>query len=232
MGAGEPRCPNYRFFVMRLARQLERKLEDAVDGLAGRIFRRGLAIPELAARLAREAELSEFRSAAGPATANHFRLLLNPVNLAGDTENVEVDLARTLSDHAADRGWRLEGPVEVHIEASPVVGPGSISCETAVVPGPLQPWGQLTGAGGHLDIRHNRAILGRAPESDLVVNAPEVSRRHALVYRHDGEVYVRDLESANGTMVDGRAVRRTPAHLQQGSMLTVAGLEFRFTLSP
>ena len=100
---------------MKLARQLERRLEDALDGLAGRIFRGGLQVPELAARLAREAELAEFKTLAGPATANHFRLLINPANLEGGSERASTELSDAFAAHAAERGWRLEGPVTVTI---------------------------------------------------------------------------------------------------------------------
>lgn len=217
---------------MKLARQLERRLEDAVDGLAGRIFRGGLAVPELAARLAREAELAEFKSPAGPATANRFSLLINPANLAGGTEAVARQLAEAFSLHAAERGWRLEGPVAVTIESDSAVGLGAVECTTAVTPGPLPAWGWLTGTEGRqLAIRPNRAIVGRSPDSDVVVAAPEVSRRHALIYRHDDEAYVRDLASANGTRVDGAQVRRVAVRLQPGSVLSIAGLDFRFALS-
>ena len=89
---------------MKLARQLERRLEDALDGLAGRIFRGDLRVPELTARLAREAELAEFKTPAGPTTANHFRLLINPANLAEGSERVSSELSTAFASHAAERG--------------------------------------------------------------------------------------------------------------------------------
>ena len=217
---------------MKLARQLERRLEDALDGLAGRIFRGDLQVPELTARLAREAELAEFKTPAGPATANHFRLLVNPANLEGGSERVSKELSGAFAAHAAERGWRLEGPVTVTIGPSPSVGAGSATCEATVVPGQLPTWATLTDRnGGVVQIRPNRALIGRSTDADIVVNAPEVSRLHALIYRQDGEAYVVDRASANGTGIDGVAVKKSPRRLPDGSVLTLAHLDFRFQKS-
>ena len=217
---------------MKLARQLERRLEDALDGLAGRIFRGGLQVPELTARLAREAELAEFKTAAGPATANHFRLLINPANLEGGTERVSTELSGAFAAHAAERGWRLEGPVTVTIGPSTSVGVGSATCEATVVSGPLATWATLTDRnGGVVAIRPNRALIGRSNDADVVVQAPEVSRLHALIYRQDGEAYVVDRSSANGTGIDGVPVKKSPRRLPDGSVLSLAHLDFRFQTS-
>ena len=49
-------------------------------------------------------------------------------------------------------------------------------------------------------------VVGRASEADVVVNDAEVSRRHARFQSERGIVYVQDLESRNGTFLNGRAV--------------------------
>jgi len=216
---------------MKLARQLERRLEDALDGLAGRIFKGGLQVPELTARLAREAELAEFKTPAGPATANHFRLLLNPGNLALGAEQVSTELSRAFEAHAAERGWRLEGPVTVVIEASPKVNVGSVQCEATVVPGSLATWARLSGPGLSLEVRPNRAVLGRSTECDVTINSAAISRSHAVIFRQDGEAYVIDLGSANGTRADATVVKKSPVRLPNGSVLTLADVELRFQAS-
>ncbi len=215
---------------MKLARQLERRLEDALDHLAGRIFRGGLHVSELAARVAREAELAEFRTPAGPGTANHFTLAVNPANLADDPQLIARELEIAFAEVAADRGWRLEGPVEVALDRSTDVGIGTISCAAAVAKGTLPCWAQLTAQGGERTlIRHNRAIVGRSSEADVLVDHPEISRTHALIYRQGGEIYVVDAGSANGTLLDGYAVGRTPTRMAAVAELTLANHPFRFT---
>ncbi|HKX75610.1 MAG TPA: FhaA domain-containing protein [Acidimicrobiia bacterium] len=219
---------------MKVARELERRLEAVLDGLAGRLFRGGLHPSEIAARIAREAELAQFETPAGPATANRFVITLNPANLAGGEDAFTTAMAEKLavefSAVAADRGWRLEGPVEVVVALDPDLPNTGMHCEASVAPGQLTPWGWLAGD-RQLGIGPNRAIIGRASDCDLVVDAAQVSRHHALLFRQDGQAYVVDLESANGTAVDGRPVKKTPVKLELGSVLTLAGLDFRFSPS-
>ena len=50
-------------------------------------------------------------------------------------------------------------------------------------------------------------VIGRAGDANVVVNDAEVSRRHARLESENGIVYVRDLESRNGTFLNGRRVR-------------------------
>ena len=215
---------------MKLARQLERRLEDALDHLAGRIFRGGLHASELLARIAREAELAEFPSPAGPATANHFTLRVNPANLVEDAKPVAQELEKAFAELASDRGWRLEGPVNIALNRDGAVPVGTITSEAFVVPGDLPCWAQLTGPGGEkVLIRHNRALIGRSAESDVVLDYPEISRLHALIYRQGGEIYLVDRGSANGTSVNGQRVGLSPTHVPTVAELTLANQSFRFT---
>lgn len=49
--------------------------------------------------------------------------------------------------------------------------------------------------------------LGRAPESDVALLCPRVSKRHATVQLRDGVPWLRDLASKNGTFINGVALR-------------------------
>ena len=52
-------------------------------------------------------------------------------------------------------------------------------------------------------------IVGRSTEAGLMIMDPEVSRRHAL-FESDGDaVFISDLQSRNGTYVNGRQIRES-----------------------
>ncbi|MGD0472882.1 MAG: FHA domain-containing protein [Candidatus Velthaea sp.] len=51
-----------------------------------------------------------------------------------------------------------------------------------------------------------RVLVGRAPNADLRIDDPQVSRLHARIEMRDDGVYVEDLDSRNGTRVDGAKV--------------------------
>lgn len=215
---------------MKLARQLERRLEDALDQLAGRIFRGGLHVSELAARVAREAELAEFNTPAGPATANRYSLLVNPHNLVGDPAPLARRLQLAFDELAAERGWRLEGPVLVDLRTDDAVAIGSVSSAASVEAGPLACWAQLTDEEGRVVlVSHNRALVGRSPDADVVIDFPEVSRTHALIYRHDGQAYASDLGSSNGTWIDGIRIGSAPQPMNAVASINLGSHPLRFT---
>jgi adenylate cyclase len=49
--------------------------------------------------------------------------------------------------------------------------------------------------------------LGRHPNCDVCVRDREVSKQHCTLEQKDGHVYLTDLDSSNGTFVNGRQVR-------------------------
>lgn len=59
-----------------------------------------------------------------------------------------------------------------------------------------------------IDLDRPRMTIGRAPGSDLPVETPLASRVHALLSARSDGVYVSDLDSSNGTFVNGRKIER------------------------
>jgi adenylate cyclase len=67
-------------------------------------------------------------------------------------------------------------------------------------------------------LREGVNVVGRAPDADVHIQNPSISRRHAEITVHPGLVAVRDLSSHNGTRLNG--VRVTdPAPLAAGDEL-------------
>ena len=67
--------------------------------------------------------------------------------------------------------------------------------------------------------------MGRAGGADFCVDAPLVSRLHCRVsVPADGAVQVADLESTNGTWIDGERI--TEGTLAEGHLLRVGRVEF------
>lgn len=71
------------------------------------------------------------------------------------------------------------------------------------------------------------AILGRHPECDIVLDAAAVSRQHARIVRVDGAYYIEDLNSRNGTFVNGRPVAQRQL-LADNDELQVCDMAFVF----
>lgn len=214
---------------MRLVRELEQKIESVLDGVAGRVFRGSLHPSELAAKLVRVADLSLTDTPTGPLAANAFVITVNPGDIAdtASRRGLQIELARLLEEAAFERGWRLEGPAEVSLRTDVATAPGSASCTAEVRPGSRPAWALLRGA-TPLEVTRNRSLIGRGERADVVVADDRVSRIHALLWTEDGRVLVRDLGSANGTLVDGIPVTDRPAELRPGSVLTLGPVGLRF----
>lgn len=82
------------------------------------------------------------------------------------------------------------------------------------------------GFGAHVqEFEKSRVIIGRARDADFRLDDPNVSRQHALVYWEDGRLFIRDLGSTNGTLVNGRQV--TSAIVTDGDVISVGGAQIR-----
>lgn len=73
------------------------------------------------------------------------------------------------------------------------------------------------------EFQQGRVVVGRARDADYSVDDPNVSRRHAVLYWEGDQLFVKDLDSTNGTYVNGRPV--TAGQLVDGDMLTVGNSE-------
>lgn len=72
------------------------------------------------------------------------------------------------------------------------------------------------------------AVVGRSPNSaDYVIGHEDVSRRHARFYMASGQLLVEDLESMNGTFVNGEAVSDQPTPVDSGAEIAFGALRGR-----
>jgi ABC-type multidrug transport system ATPase subunit/pSer/pThr/pTyr-binding forkhead associated (FHA) protein len=65
----------------------------------------------------------------------------------------------------------------------------------------------------------NVLIIGRDPNSDLPLNHPTVSSRHAKLERRGNVLYIQDLGSTNGTFVNGKRI--TQMNLGAGDVVQI-----------
>jgi predicted component of type VI protein secretion system len=73
------------------------------------------------------------------------------------------------------------------------------------------------------------AVIGRSREADVVIDDPNVSRRHAEVRPSGGSWIVRDLGSTNGVKVNGRRIQG-PQSLKPGDELVLGTARVTFEL--
>ena len=71
-------------------------------------------------------------------------------------------------------------------------------------------------------------MLGRNDTNHIVLSVDLVSRVHAMIYEKDSIYYVRDLQSHNGTYVNGEKIKEDTA-LHDGDIVKI-GFELTFRM--
>lgn len=82
-------------------------------------------------------------------------------------------------------------------------------------------------AGEVLTLSSANAVLGRGLEADLRIDDPSLSRMHARFDRDGDTLAVTDLESRNGTFVEGQRIHGRH-RLKSGDLITVGSVVLRF----
>jgi predicted component of type VI protein secretion system len=75
-------------------------------------------------------------------------------------------------------------------------------------------------AGTEYLLDKDELFLGRDVNNDIVINDPEVSRRHARLIRQGEDYVYEDLGSTNGSFIQGQRLV-SPTILKHGTMLTI-----------
>jgi len=88
--------------------------------------------------------------------------------------------------------------------------------ETDLLPGQSWPISVVTG-------------LGRSPANTVVIEAPYASTEHALISRRNDRWWLEDLDSTNGTYLNGERLG-APTIVVTGDQIGVAGVRLRIEL--
>jgi len=79
-----------------------------------------------------------------------------------------------------------------------------------------------------LALEKDQITIGRAKESDIVIDNIAVSRKHAEITRKEGDMYfIRDLGSSNGTFLNGAQIDVHDHALSDGAVIGIAKFELQ-----
>lgn len=132
-----------------------------------------------------------------------------------------IMVAATITDRPSS-GRRGEGALqrtEIFRQSLTVDGPAVILLQ--VINGPHR--------GQELDLCVGTTTVGRATDNDLVLASGDVSRHHARIERDGDQVRVIDLNSTNGTKVNGRPIQDD--YVQAGDEVTFGASTVRLASS-
>ena len=69
--------------------------------------------------------------------------------------------------------------------------------------------------------------MGRSEECDICADDLYLSQKHFAIECSDGEWFVTDLKSKNGTYVNGRRIKK-PCFLEDGDIISFGDIQFEF----
>jgi hypothetical protein len=210
--------------------QFERRLERLVEGAFAKAFRGELQPIELGRRLTREMDLNRTLSVRGFVVPNSYTVVLSHEDFErfrGFDDSLERNLADAAREHARTENYRFMGPVEVQITASEEAKRSTFAILSEVIESEEQLFGSLVLSDGHrIGIFEKPMTIGRLPECAVHLEDTNVSRRHAEIHVVEGAVYVVDLDSTNGTRVNGLPIGEHRLH--DGEIITVGTTSMRF----
>jgi hypothetical protein len=219
--------------------RFERRLEGLVEGAFARAFGGVVQPVEVAAALQREAADKKAIVGQGRVLVpNEYVVELGSSDAERLTEYDEPlrkELGDMVTEHAQEQGWSFVGPVKVRFETVEDLGTGVFRVRSTVLAAPGGPAAGaptaddrsgrrlelVTGSetGRVIRLTTPSLVIGRGADADLRLSDTGVSRRHAeLQVRPDGVTLV-DLQSTNGTGVNGTLVDR--AELADGDRISL-----------
>jgi hypothetical protein len=81
-------------------------------------------------------------------------------------------------------------------------------------------------AGEHFAPRGDNTSIGRSPDCDIFLDDVTVSRRHAVLIERDGEFFIEDQGSLNGTFLNRRRIESS--RLDDGDELQIGKYRLTF----
>ncbi len=77
-----------------------------------------------------------------------------------------------------------------------------------------------------VQLTKDRTTLGRRPYNDIVIDNLAVSGEHAVLQMMGNEVYIEDLNSTNGTYINGKAIKKQL--MQGGDTIDIGKYQIKF----
>ena len=122
------------------------------------------------------------------------------------------------------------GGIVTPAPAAPVEQIGSPSSIRRPMPalGEAPPPADVLHAGRRVPIMPQGLSIGRSEDCDIVISSPSASPKHSYIGTSQGRYYVADLETVNGTHLNGERLRGSSRWLNAGDTVTVGGETLRF----
>lgn len=219
---------------MGLLDSFEKGLERAVNSAFAKTFRSGIQPVEIASALRSELDKKAAVVTRDRILApNTFTVRLSPADdermrTLGPTLGEELDTL--VATHAKSQGYSFAGPVSITIERDDQLSTGTLRVESATAEGRVAWRGVVDVEGKRHPLVRSRTVIGRGSDADITISDAGTSRKHVEILWDGERAMVRDMQSTNGTLLNGRRV--TEAALAPDSTVTIGRTDIVFRVVP
>lgn len=194
-------------------KRIEQKLEKLVEGTFTRVFPSSVKPIELGKRIRRVLEDKKTIGVQGQIIIpNRYVISLSPKdleNIESIQESIQREISSSIRDHANDENYHFQGTLTVEIFSNSSLKTGSIEVDGLFEEnkGGFPPGSLINENGERLIITEQKLSIGRDTKSTMQVVDVEVSRNHAEIRLLNTSFVLIDLQSTNGTFVNGQRVQ-------------------------
>ena len=194
-------------------KRIEQKLEKLVEGTFTRVFPSSVKPIELGKRVRRVLEDKKTIGVQGQIIIpNRYVISLSLKdleNIESIQESIQREISSSIRDHANDENYHFQGTLTVEILSNSSLKTGSIEVDGLFEEnkGGFPPGSLINENGERLIITEQKLSIGRDTKSTMQVVDVEVSRNHAEIRLLNTSFVLIDLQSTNGTFVNGQRVQ-------------------------
>jgi len=206
-----------------------------VEGTFARVFKSGLTPLEIGKRITR---VMDTQRSVGVSRAkvvpNHFTVFVSPEDyeqFAEVASKLVAELEDAAREHASDEGYSFMGPVIVELSRADSYPTGDFEVTAKLRESATgRPPGSLVlPTNERIHLGETAFRVGRVSDNELVLSDPNVSRHHAELRPIPGGYQLVDLQSTNGTKVNGAPV--SEQRLVSGDVITFGATVVSFEAS-
>lgn len=199
---------------MGLLDNFERGLERAVNGAFAKTFKSGLQPVEITSALRRELDTqAAVVSRERILVPNSFTVRLNQSDferMSGLGSTLISELTELVQRHATAQHYSFSGGISITLSPDDSLSQGMIEVDSVNVKGTVAWTPVLEINGTRHPLVHSRTIIGRGSEADITVDDNGISRKHVEILWDGTKAEVNDLNSTNGSKLNGSPVSRAP----------------------
>ena len=208
---------------MGILDNFEKGLERAVNGAFAKTFKSGLQPVEITSALRRELDTKAAVVSRDRILAPHrFTVRMSRADfqrMSAMGSTLIDELTQLVQQHATSQRYQFAGGVSITLAEDRGLSEGMVQIDSTKAKGAVAWTPVLDINGTRHPIVKSRTVIGRGSDADITVPDTGTSRRHVEILWDGERAQVHDLDSTNGSQLNGEPVKQ--AILEPDSVVTI-----------